>query len=172
MQNRPDVTYGRIVVVAYSFGSLAALDAFLSPTSPPPGRLCDVDELVTFGCPIDLIRAFRPDYAGTRDALEGAPGHWTNVFSPSDVLASNFRDGPPQHETVFAIQIRDEPDGGRTPNNTDYLIDGRTQPVGVGGTLLLRGFRLHGRYWSDTEAAADSVFGRILPQITGEPAST
>ncbi len=171
LQNRPGVRYDRIVVVGYSFGSLAAVDAFLSPTSPPPGRLRDVDELITIGCPMDLIRAFRPAYAAGRYALAGVPAHWTNVYAPSDVLSSNFRDGAPPDETVFAIPVRDDPEGGRTPVNVDYLLDGRTEPVGLAGTLLLRGFRLHGRYWSLDEAAADSVFGVLLPRITGEPAA-
>jgi hypothetical protein len=172
IQNRPGVSYDRIVIVAYSFGSLAALDSFLSPTSPPPELLRDVNELITIGCPVDLIRAFRPNYAGPRFALDGAPGHWTNVYAPSDVLASNFRDGAPPDETVFEIPLRDDPHEGRTPDNVDYLIDGRTQPVGVVGTVLLRGFRLHGRYWSDADPAADSVFRRILPQIAGGRAGT
>lgn len=169
VQNRLGVAYHRIVVLAYSFGSLAAIDALLSPTSPPPARLADVDELVTLGCPMDLIRAFRPDYVGVRHALDGAPGHWTNVYAPSDVLASNFRDGMPPDERPFAIPLRDG--GFAAPDNVDYLIDGRREPVGVAGTLLLRGFRLHGRYWSDEVAAADSVFGTVLPHITGTPAA-
>jgi hypothetical protein len=157
--------YGRIVVLSYSFGSLAALDACFSPTAEPPARLEDIDQLVTIGCPFDLIRAFFPDYAAARHWRVGAPGEWINVYAPSDVLSSNFRDDPNVDKASVRLVLRDHPDGGIAPTNMVFRIDGRDSPAGLIDTFLMRGLKFHGRYWNDADDAADSVFGMLVPKL-------
>jgi hypothetical protein len=168
-QNQEGVTYKRIVVVAYSFGSLVALDACLSPTAPTPARFVDIDELVTIGCPFDFIRTFRPDYAGPRHARAGAPGRWTNVYAPSDVLSSNFRDDALPAAPEVPIALREPPGARLEDENLVYRIDGRDAPVSIFGTLLLKGLRFHGRYWSDSDPDAESVFAVIVPRLFPQP---
>jgi hypothetical protein len=167
--------YEKIAVIAYSFGSLVALDACFSPTATPPQRLASIDELVTVGCPYDCLRAFRPDYAGTRYWREDVPGQWMNVYAPSDVLSSNFRNDDTPGEADVPVPLRDYPGGGRCPGgrcpeNLIYRIDGRDQPVGPFETVLLRGLAFHGRYWDEADPNAVSVFGEIVRQVfSGRP---
>lgn len=159
----PDkVRYGRVIAVAYSFGSLVALDACFSPTTEPTERLKAIDLLITIGCPYDAVRALRPDYAGARYWREDIPGRWVNVFAPSDVLSSNFRDDDASEQPTVPIQLRDHPDGGRAPRNVIYRIDGRDGPVGFDESLLLRGLAFHGRYWDGNDENAESVFAPIV----------
>jgi hypothetical protein len=160
-----DLDYGQIVVFSYSFGTLPALDACFSPSAQPPERLEDIDHLVTIGSPFDLIRAFRPDYAGARYWRDRAPGTWTNVYAPSDVLSSNFRNDPKTDRATVPLVLRDHPNGGRLPTNVFFLIDGRDSPVGIIDTMLMRGIKFHGEYWDDDDDDADSVFGMLVPSL-------
>jgi hypothetical protein len=166
-----DQGYGRIVVLSYSFGSLAALDACFSPVAQPPSRLEDINQLVTIGCPFDLIRAFLPDYAGARYWREGVPKKWINVYAPSDVLSSNFRDDARVDEASVRVALREHPQGGTKPTNMVFMIDGRDTSVGFVDTILMRGIKFHGQYWTDADDAADSVFGILVPTLfAGRPA--
>ena len=48
--------------------------------------------IATIGCPFDLVRMLVPAYpAGRRKGTDGDP-HWVNVYTPTDLLASNFAD--------------------------------------------------------------------------------
>jgi hypothetical protein len=157
--------YKQIVVMAYSFGALLAVDACYSPTARPPERLADVDVLVTIGCPYDLVRALIPDYAAARFWRENAPGRWLNVYSPSDVLSSNFRnDAEPDQPTVGVPRRDAQP---AKPTNFMYLIDGRDAPCGPVEALRLRGFKFHGQYWNASDEAAETVFVTIVPEVFG-----
>jgi hypothetical protein len=169
-QNYNDrLEYGRIVVLSYSFGSLVALDACFSPTTEPPLRLEDIDQLVTIGCPFDPVRAFFPEYAAPRDWRVGVPGHWINVYAPSDVLSSNFRDDPNIGDPSVQLRLRGHPDGGVAPENLVFRIDGRDSPAGFIDTFFMRGLKFHGRYWNDADDAADSVFALLVPKLFASP---
>ena len=167
---REDIKYEKVAVIAYSFGSLVALDACFSPIATPPQRLASIDELVTVGCPYDCVRAFVPEYARTRYGREDVPGKWMNVYAPSDVLSSNFRDDDrPGHANV-PVRLRAYPGGGRRPENLIYRIEGRDQPVDFWETLLFRGLASHGRYWDKADPNAVSVFGEIVDRVfSGRP---
>lgn len=165
------VVYERTVVMAYSFGSLVALDTCFSPTAQPPARIGAIDDLVTIACPYDLVRTFQPDYAGARDWRDNAPRRWLNVYAPADVLSSNFRDDAKPLEPTVRLVLRGHPDGGRLPENLAYRVDGRDEPCGVRDSLAMRGLSLHGRYWSEDSPHAESVFAplveRVFPETTG-----
>jgi len=83
--------YARVHVLGYSFGSIVAIDCVFQ-RQPPPRHYRRLRSLVTVGSPYDLVRSFWPGYfEGRRGADEGIE-RWLNVFSPDDVLSSNFRD--------------------------------------------------------------------------------
>ena len=90
--------YERIHIVAYSIGSVIALDAVF-PTSPPIQVFRKLDTLTTIGCPGDIIQTFWDDYFQERYNLAGVPRRWINIFIPSDLLASNFIFGNYDAET-------------------------------------------------------------------------
>ena len=161
-----ETPYERIVVMAYSFGSMAAMDACFSPTAAPSRRIADIDRLVTIGCPFDLIRAFRPEYAGARFGTPPEPGWWTNVYAPSDVLSSNFRNDDEPGQPLVALPLREPPGATALPGaNLVYRIDGRDRSVGLRDGLLLRGLQFHAQYWSEADEDAESVFGALVPLL-------
>ena len=161
-----DTPYDRVVVMAYSFGSMAAMDACFSPTAKPSRRIADIDRLVTIGCPFDLIRAFRPEYAGARFGTPPADGWWTNVYAPSDVLSSNFRHHDEPGQPLVGLPLLEPAVGRALPaENLVYRIDGRDRSVGLRDGLLLRGLQFHGQYWSESDEDAESVFGSLVPLL-------
>lgn len=82
--------YERIHVLAYSFGSVVALDALFPILREPTTRFNKIDTLVTIGCPLDTIRLFWPQYFRERRKLRDVPKRWLNIYSRVDVLSSNF----------------------------------------------------------------------------------
>jgi hypothetical protein len=85
-----DPQYQNLHIVAYSFGSIVALDAMF-PDDMPSRRNCDITTLVTIGCPFAFIRTFWTDYFQDRDCLDGAPQKWLNIYAEADVMATNFQ---------------------------------------------------------------------------------
>lgn len=152
-----------IDIVAYSFGSIVAIDALFPYVQKPPLRLETVDRLITIACPFDFVRSFWPDYFTRRFSRAGVPGKWVNVYAPSDVLASNFIDGKDGiGEAVNAVEVRDGLPRPSPPHNVAYLMEGREEPVSTGQALLLRGLRFHGQYWSSRIASEESVFDQVV----------
>jgi hypothetical protein len=85
------VEYTRIHVVGYSFGSVVAIDCVYQD-SEMSAAFDAVTTLTTIGCPADFIRTYWRDYFVSRHGTAHGV-RWLNVYSPGDVLASNFMDG-------------------------------------------------------------------------------
>lgn len=93
LEHVAETNAGRVDVVGYSMGSLVALDALFPWIGTPAKRCALVRTLTTIGCPFDFVRAFWPAYFEGRAA--GATGlRWVNVYSPLDLLGSNFVNAP------------------------------------------------------------------------------
>lgn len=101
-----ELPYKDVAVMGYSFGTLVALDALFLHGRPPDLRFERVETLVTIGCPFDLTRAFWPAYASQPQAGEVAPRRWINVYSPLDVLGSNFRDEDTVGDSEWSVARR------------------------------------------------------------------
>ena len=54
--------------------------------------LSTVKNLVTIGCPFDMVRTYWPNYFINRQRQSNAPVQWINIYAPLDVFGSNFRD--------------------------------------------------------------------------------
>jgi hypothetical protein len=167
-----ELPYEHIDVVAYSFGSIAAIDALFPYVQPPPPRLATIDRLVTIACPFDFVRSYWPDYFTKRFAHPGRPAEWVNFYAPSDVLASNFQNSTsgivePTAEAgpEAAISGRDSPLVAPPPLNVAYLIDGRDEPVAGWESMRLKGLRFHGQYWSSRVASEESVFDQVIDHL-------
>lgn len=82
--------YRRIHLIAYSFGSIIALDLVFPPKDEAIHRSPQIDTLVTIGCPFSYIRMWN-DYFEQRKVSDKAP-EWLNVYVVTDLLATNFRE--------------------------------------------------------------------------------
>lgn len=91
IRSRKDVEYAAVHLAGYSFGSVVALDA-LFQDSPANRKFDGLVSITTVGCPADFIRTFHRDYFVDRYPSPTRV-HWVNVYSPADVLASNFVTG-------------------------------------------------------------------------------
>jgi hypothetical protein len=155
--------YRRLDIVANSFGSLIAMDALFPHGNAPEPRLAMVKGLVTIGCPYDAVRAFWPGYAAGRQALDGAPSGWLNVYSPLDVFGSNFRDdaADAQPELPVAESAHD----GHKPVNHVFATGQTSGSLTLLDVLVLGGFRAHGRYWGDLEEAENTCFNAVVSEL-------
>ena len=105
--------YRKIHIVAFSFGSIVALDNLFPTELVAAARIREIHTLVTIGCPFDLIRVFWPDYFTKRAIVASAPKLWINVYSPIDIMASNFRNdrdiGEPEPKNAIPLGLTRDP---------------------------------------------------------------
>ena len=158
------IEYTDIDIVAYSFGTVVAIDTLLPAPSPPPDRVRRVRNLVTIACPFDLFRTYWPGYFDDRYALEGAPGQWVNVYSPVDVLASNFRNDDKQDPPEHGVGGRKDQPARRRPENLPYVIGNRSGLSAI-ETFLLMGLRMHAAYWGREAENESTVFGPVVQNV-------
>jgi len=160
-----EVPYRRTHVVAYSFGSVVALDALFPPDnfSKIPlnaPRLEAIDKLVTIGCPFDFIRALWPRYFENRVTVSGAPRAWFNVYTPADAFGSNFRDDDTLGEATVSL-------AEKSPSNLVY----EQSKYGVLDALSFVALRAHGMYFAPDGDHLDQGCLRetIAAAFSGEP---
>ena len=157
--------YRHIHVVAYSFGSIVALDTLFPASRKPGERFRLVHTLVTIGCPFDFFRMFWPDYFQKRQAWPDRPERWFNLYSPVDVLASNFRDDDEDKPAEKGIALAD---GDRKPENIVY----RRGPDHISplAALALAGLRAHTTYWEvEYESEVSCFTDIVLTMYAGDP---
>jgi hypothetical protein len=179
---RRDVSYNRIDIVAYSFGTIVAIDALFPYQTEPPRRFENVSTLVTIACPFDFIRTYWPDYFAHRyTRRQGPPLRWINVYAPMDVMASNFRDDTQVDDAEITVGVRKGAESPAPPvENLPYFVRGRGDQVHFLELLSLAGLRVHGEYWSSDSQGDPSVFGAVVKALlldssrsgSGSPAST
>jgi hypothetical protein len=161
--------YRRIDIVSNSFGSLIALDTLFPQGAAPEPRLAMVKGLVTIGCPFDAMRAIWPAYGQGRQALEGAPAGWLNVYSPVDVFGSNFRDDAAEGASALPV-VEASTSAGHTPVNHVFRTGESAETLSLATVLVLGGFRAHSRYWGDQEEAENTCFNAIVSALfEGDP---
>lgn len=164
LDEQTNVRYRNVHILAYSFGSVIALDALFPQESELPRRLERVDTLVTIGCPADFIRTYWPKYFQGRRGKPNTPRRWLNVYNDSDVLGSNFLNTPgpgtSQSETA-GIDCGGAP---RRPNGADNIQFGPSVHS-FGEWLRFIGFRVHSKYWDRQSVNAVSCFEPIVARL-------
>ncbi len=84
-----DEPYTSVHIVAFSFGSVVSLD-LLFPHSRPGARIGTIKNLVSIGCPFDIIRTYWPAYFKDRQKKSNVPEKWVNIYASLDVFGSNY----------------------------------------------------------------------------------
>jgi hypothetical protein len=165
IREKKDVQYHRIDVISYSFGTIVALDA-LFPTGTRDRRFSEVKALVTVGCPFDFIRTYWPTYFEGRMATADVPQNWLNVYSPIDILASNFRaDGETGPAEVGIPTAGDTEVHIRKPTNINYGGSRSVTDVSPLEFMTFMGLRSHSLYWARTHESELTVFSPIVKEV-------
>lgn len=163
-----DNEYRKIHIVAYSFGSIVALDNLFTWSRKPIDRFSTIDTLVTIGCPFDIIRAYWPNYFKERQSLAPNSPKWINVYSPIDILSSNFADVGNEKTASEQQEIGVEVQGSvvHKPENISFC-QGSCQGLGLRDILTLTGFRAHAMYWGEEFKGEITCFHDIVKKMYG-----
>jgi hypothetical protein len=158
--------YQEIHIVAYSFGSMIAIDTLFPISGAPCGAVKNVGMLVTIGSPFDIVRAFLKNYFTEREGLEGHPRKWVNVFTPLDALGSNFSnrgdDATKADVTVSLIKDKAVLFEPPKPVNFRYTLTPGENRSSFGSALFLWGLRSHSMYWEKDSEVAPSCFRDVV----------
>jgi hypothetical protein len=164
-EEKEGVEYEHMDVVAFSFGTVVALDAFFPRTGSRPARLSRVRSLSTIGCPFDLIRTYWPKYFEASTPLQ-TPATWLNVYSPIDILASNFRrDGATGEPDTGIPTTAAEPAESRRPVNIRYGEPTSAADMGPLQFITFMGLRSHSIYWGRERESELTAFSPIVSRI-------
>jgi pimeloyl-ACP methyl ester carboxylesterase len=163
--------YRRIDIIGNSFGTLVALDALFPHGRLPDTRFKLVCGLVTIGCPFDAVRTFVPEYVEGRYA---AVDIRLNVYSPIDVLGSDFVEDPEAGvEGIVVSTDESERKRNQVPENIVFRRGQAEENLKFWDVLILLGFRAHAGYWSDIEEGERTAFVDIVPLLyRGDPLLT
>ncbi|HWA72484.1 MAG TPA: hypothetical protein VG937_09125 [Polyangiaceae bacterium] len=171
LDEQTEVRYRKIHLLAYSFGSIVALDTLFPQESSPSRKMQRIDTLVTIGCPADFVRTYWPEYFERRTGFIDAPKRWLNVYAELDVLGSNFLDENPRGPDVPAgVQtLIGNQTVLRRPLETDNV---RFGPAAHGRHTFLDwagflGFRIHSTYWDRESDHAVSCFEPLIERMFG-----
>jgi hypothetical protein len=158
--------YANIRILAYSFGSIVALDTIYPTTAPPVESMRRLTSLVTIGSPFDFVRAVSPNWGQGRHCLPGVPASWTNVFSTIDLLGSNFRDDRESTDaTVDAVSVADGPPQDAVLKPTQNEAWNLGIALSLGNLLEFYGFAGHGLYWGADDEDDSNVFDYLIPTL-------
>ena len=164
---RGSPAYARIHVISYSFGSVVAMDTLFPRGRPAPQRASEVRTLITIGSPFDMVRTYWRDYFDQRSCPPG-DRRWINVYSPEDVLGSNFRNDDKAERPTQGIMGTSASRCAQPDQNISYNPTG-AEKVSIVGLFLLAGLRAHTIYW-DEDADAETCLTQIVSDLyAGSP---
>ena len=115
-----------------------------------------------------MIRTYWPGYFEDRQSVSADAPSWLNVYSPIDVLSSNFADGgneqPAQaswSENDVGVQV----DGQLRKPDCIMFSQGSYQGLGVIDILTLTGFKAHSLYWGETVRGEITCFHDVVKRM-------
>lgn len=156
--------YRTVNIIGYSFGSIIAIDT-LFPVNEPVTILKRVDTLITIGCPFDFIRTYWPTYFNNRNPWLSVPAKWINVYTPADVLASDFVDERDRkNPTVQPRGIQVQQGKEIMPKNIIYGDRRALSEYSFFEKFSLFGFKAHDCYWTE-ESFGNSCFNQIIAEV-------
>ncbi|MBF4469915.1 hypothetical protein [Flavobacterium sp. HJJ] len=156
-ENEPDP---EIHFHTYSFGSILAIDAlFPIAEIPPSDNIQNLTKLlITTGNPFEFINAYYPSFYNRRSETMKDSLKWINIYSVSDVFATNYRCDANRGEAEFGIK-----NVYLLPENINYEItsDKAMNPITF---LSLSIVKMHKCYWDPT-TIGQSCMKVLLPSM-------
>jgi hypothetical protein len=170
---KDDIEYTRVNLLAFSFGSLIALDTLFPKGLNTPERVRMIHSLVTIGSPFDFIHMIWPKYFASRTPLPDLV--WYNIYSPEDVLSSNFR-AHSKKDSAKAGEVELSSDATRLsdakwltpPTNLKYTLRNTDDELTIWDVIFLFGLRNHGQYWEPEKVAQINAFDVAVPRMFKE----
>jgi hypothetical protein len=159
--------YDNIHLIAYSFGSIVAIDTIFPINNMPTQRVNLLKTFVTIGCPFDMIRLLWQDYFTNRQGITNIPQRWLNIYSPIDILGSNFRNDNQDGEAQKTIDLTNlnQPEQKTKPENIIYSEGFNSQNLSLIKWLTLMGIRSHLMYWEKTFELELSCFDVLIAKM-------
>lgn len=143
----------------YSFGSILATDLIFPVAEIPPSdniqKLTKL--LITTGNPYEFINAYYPSFYKRRSAIMENSIKWFNIYSVSDVFATNFRKDDTRGEAEFGIK-----NIAIIPENINYEIT--SDKFGIIAFFSLNSIKMHKCYW-DPSTVGQSCMKVLLPKL-------
>lgn len=167
---KEELNYRHIHVIGYSFGSIVTLDALFPSTRTPGPRFEKIHTLVTIGCPYDIVRNYYPEYFSNRTRRSNVPRRWFNVYTPVDVLSSNFSDDGGVTKATRSVELRGEANEKLDPPINILYGEGAfpKTKLSIWDFFMLVGFRSHLIYWGPTYESEITCFHQIIPEMYGD----
>lgn len=160
-----ETAYSHIYLVTYSFGSMVALDGLFPTASNPSERVKLIDGLVTIGNPFDLFRMFWPKYFQKRSEIKGKELMWLNVYSPIDILGSNFRDNGDVAEADLELIKTIGLTAANAPINIPYPPNISYNDYNILQLFTLIGLTSHASYFPSVATGGTTCFDEFIPQL-------
>jgi hypothetical protein len=159
--------YKSVHIVAYSFGTLVALDVVF-PHPQPIARIGSIKNIITIGCPYDLVRTYWPNYFKQRNKHNDVQIQWVNLFAPLDVFGSNFRDDSEQGPASIGIEVNWEGVSSILPDkNIGYVVGMQTENIRISDVLTQEGIKIHSLYWSGADEPETNCFDNVVSTLYG-----
>ena len=159
--------YGRVALMGYSFGSIVALDVLFPADDIRARRLDRVDTLVTLGSPVAFILTYWPGYFAQRSRRHAALKAWVNVFSPLDVLATQFDPPRPSPGEPALQRSHGTPDTlWRGPDREHAFREGAAEGrLTWFGAMTLLGLRAHSMYWAPEDGHERNCLHLVIADL-------
>ncbi|MEC7753019.1 MAG: hypothetical protein VYB44_03250 [Bacteroidota bacterium] len=161
-----DKNYDQVTVMAYSFGTMVALDTLFPMKGATSFRVADkVTHLVTIGCPFDFVRLYWKSYYQEREFKSTTLRHWYNIYSQADILSSNFRKDHQEGEAEQSVTAE-----ALLPQNLPFNVLPKKR-FNLLGFIMLSGIRAHGMYWEDQLNSASCLTTLVARRMEHEAAA-
>lgn len=158
---REQPKYTTVRMIGYSFGAVVALEALYPLSGLPPQGIQKVASLATIGAPYDFVLAVKPGWFKDRNG-ENIQRSWINVYSPVDLLGSNFRDDADDGDATRGISVTGESEPLRPSVNLDWELG---IDMKLRNLVLMAGFTSHGMYWGEDGVDDHNVFNLVVQKL-------
>ena len=169
VQSKED-SYKRIDILAYSFGNIIAMDTLFTAGYQPSEWVQAVDNMVGIGNPYDVVRTFWPRYFLDRQSQPMAPKRWINIYSPRDLLSSNFRNDRKEIAPENALVPGAVPKKGKgvaVPENIIFPFGDSLQDTPIWQIPFKVRVDTHSQYWSGNSRDGNPCFIRVAELLYG-----
>jgi hypothetical protein len=169
----PETANARVHILAYSFGSIVALDTIFRSDMRAPSTQGRIHSLVTVGSPFDVIHWMWPDYFRNRKRT-GAM-RWINIFAPQDVLSSNFLKEPKvrsvRGELVAMEDSAAHSVSGFAPDiNLVYRPNDAADELSIIDIIRFVGLSSHNLYWERGKKRHSNALELAITELFSSPA--